>query len=59
MRAHPLPEARSYSEMMLTELRKVIPSFLRRVDIEDRGGAWSKYMEENRLAMEDVAAFIH
>ena len=31
MRAHPLPEARSYSEMMLAELRKVILSFLRRV----------------------------
>ena len=28
MRAHPLPEAREYADMMLTELRKVIPSFL-------------------------------
>ena len=25
MRAHPLPEARSYADLMLTELRKVIP----------------------------------
>ena len=33
MRAHPLPEARQYAEMMLTELRKVIPSFLQRVDV--------------------------
>ena len=32
MRAHPLPEARSYAAMMLEELRKVIPSFLTRVD---------------------------
>src|SRR5690606_14241482 len=27
MRAHPLPEARTYADLMLTELRKVIPSF--------------------------------
>src|SRR3954451_20135475 len=37
MRAHPLPEARSYATTMLDELRKVIPSFLARVDREDRG----------------------
>ena len=42
MRAHPLPEARDYAEMMLTELRKVIPSFLQRVDLPDRGVAWSQ-----------------
>lgn len=58
MRSHQLPEARAYSEMMLAELRKVIPSFLRRVDIQERGGAWSNYFEENRLAMEDVAATV-
>ena len=28
MRSHPLPEARGYADMMLEELRKVIPSFL-------------------------------
>jgi thymidylate synthase ThyX len=55
MRAHPLPEARSYAGMMLTELRKVIPSFLRRVDAPDRGGAWSEYLEKNQRAMQDVA----
>ena len=37
MRAHPLPEARDYSDLMLTELRKVIPSWVRRVDVADRG----------------------
>ncbi|GIT46780.1 MAG: hypothetical protein Ct9H300mP12_13650 [Acidimicrobiales bacterium] len=37
MRAHPLPEAGEYSAMILTELRKVIPSFLKRVDLPDRG----------------------
>jgi len=56
MRAHPLPEARSYAAMMLTELRKVIPSFLRRVDVPDRGVAWSNYLAETRMAMDEVAA---
>jgi thymidylate synthase ThyX len=55
MRAHPLPESRAYADMMLTELRKVIPSFLVRVDRADRGGAWSAYLETNRKAMEHVA----
>ena len=41
MRAHPLPEARHYADMMLNELRKVIPSFLQRVDVPERGGEWS------------------
>jgi thymidylate synthase ThyX len=45
MRAHPLPEARSYADLMLTELRKVIPSFLKRVDLADRGGRWTEYLE--------------
>src|SRR5713226_7029900 len=48
MRAHPLPEARWYAGMMLEELRKVIPSFLTRVDRPERGGAWSAYLAETR-----------
>jgi thymidylate synthase ThyX len=56
MRAHPLPEARAYADLMLTELRKVIPSFLKRVDLDDRGVAWSTYLATNRAAMEEVAA---
>lgn len=44
MRAHPLPEARHYADLMLGELRKVIPSFLRRVDVPDRGGRWSSHI---------------
>jgi thymidylate synthase ThyX len=55
MRAHPLPEARSYADLMLTELRKVIPSFLKRVDLTDRGVAASTYQATNRAAMEDIA----
>ena len=49
MRAHPLPEARSYADLMLRELRKVIPSFLKRVDLPDRGVAWSDYLDEHPL----------
>lgn len=55
MRAHPLPEAREYADRMLTELRKVIPSFLKRVDLEDRGVAWSRYLAETRERMEELA----
>jgi thymidylate synthase ThyX len=56
MRAHPLPEARSYSDLMLTELRKVIPSWVKRVDVSDRGLAHSQYLESNDRAMQDLAA---
>ena len=48
MRVHPLPEARHYAEMMLVELRKVIPSFLQRVDVKERGGEWSAYLAATR-----------
>src|ERR1700722_5028736 len=48
MRAHPLPEARHYADMMLFELRKVIPSFLQRVDVPARGGEWSEYIASTR-----------
>jgi hypothetical protein len=34
--------------MMLVELRKVIPSFLQRVDRPDRGGEWSEYLAATR-----------
>ena len=46
MRAHPLPEARTYAQLMLDELRKVIPSFLVRVDLPERGGAWTSYLRQ-------------
>ncbi|MEL6892678.1 MAG: FAD-dependent thymidylate synthase [Actinomycetota bacterium] len=50
MRSHPLPESRHYADLMLHELRKVIPSFLRRVDLPDRGGVWSDYLADTRSA---------
>ena len=56
LRAHPLPEARTYADLILTELRKVIPSFVRRVDIPERGGEWIQYLSDTREAMEQVTA---
>jgi thymidylate synthase ThyX len=56
MQAHPLHEARSYSDLMLTELRKVIPSFLKRVDVPDRGGAWSDYLASVAADLEERVA---
>ncbi len=55
MNAHPLPEARAYGQLMLVELRKVIPSFLRRVDVPERGGAWVNYLSSTRTAMEEIS----
>src|SRR5881409_2987284 len=55
MRAHPLLEVRAYADMMLVELRKVIPAFLRLVDLLDRGGVWSTYFEDTRRETRDVA----
>lgn len=56
MRGHHLPEARHYADLMLTELRKVIPSFLRRVDVPERGGLWTQYLasrQQETLALVD------
>src|SRR4029079_7411073 len=58
MRSRPLPEAHSYAEMMLEELRKVIPSFLSRLDRPERGGEWVSYLESTRSQTESVVARI-
>jgi thymidylate synthase ThyX len=55
MQASPVQEVKSYGAMMLDELRKVIPSFLTRVDLADRGMRWSKYLAEVRDDLEAVA----
>ncbi len=55
MRAHPLPEARHYADLILTELRKVIPSFVQRVDRADRGQAHSQYLADIGESMVDIA----
>jgi thymidylate synthase ThyX len=55
MRANPLAEAQHYAGLMLCELRKVIPAFLTRVDHPDRGGRWTEYLAETRLATSKIA----
>jgi len=45
---HPLSEMREYGELMKVELRKVIPEFLKRVDVEERGVSWARYWATNR-----------
>lgn len=53
MRASPQAEVQAYAEMMLEELRKVVPAFMRRVDLPDRGGQWTEYLAKCR---DDVAS---
>ncbi len=55
MRASALPEAQAYAALMLTELRKVIPSFLVRVDRPERGGEWSAYLRSTAEATREIA----
>jgi len=56
MRAHALREVRDYAALMLVELRKVIPAFLKRLERPERGGVWSRYLEETRDATAAVAS---
>jgi thymidylate synthase ThyX len=56
MRAHPLLEVRTYAQLMLDELVKVIPSFLKRVEVPERGVAWSSYLSETKSATKDLVA---
>ena len=58
MQASPLAEVRDYGRMMLTELRKIIPSFLTRVDLEDRGVVWSEYLAEVAAELRDKASHL-
>jgi thymidylate synthase ThyX len=50
--ASPLPEAREYGAMILTELQQVMPSFVSRVDRAERGGEWITYLKQRRTATE-------
>jgi thymidylate synthase ThyX len=52
MLASPLPEAREFASMILAELKKVMPSFVSRVERPDRGGEWVSYLEQRRDATE-------
>ncbi|MYK88035.1 MAG: thymidylate synthase, partial [Acidobacteria bacterium] len=58
MRSHSLVETREVADLMLRELRRVIPAFLQRVDRPDRGVRWSGYLEacerETRALTEEL-----
>jgi thymidylate synthase ThyX len=53
--ASPLPEAREVGGLALEELRKVIPAFVKRVDMPDRGEAWIGYLEQLRAHASEAA----
>jgi thymidylate synthase ThyX len=55
LRASQLPEAHRYADMVLEELRRVIPAFLTRVDRPDRG---SLEVELRRARREDTDSAI-
>src|SRR5215203_2469725 len=44
--ASPLPEARQYADMILSELKAVMPSFVARVERPERGGEWISYLRD-------------
>lgn len=58
MAANPLAEVRWFGAAMLVELRKIIPSFMKRVDVPDRGGAWVDYLSEVAGALDARGALI-
>ncbi len=47
---------REYGDLMLVELRKVIPAFLKRVDVDERGVAWTAYWRETRAGVQELTA---
>ena len=51
LRAHPLPEARAYAELVNVELQKLIPEFLTRLDRPDRGAVWVDYLRETAASL--------
>jgi thymidylate synthase ThyX len=55
MFAHPLREVRAHADLMLAELRQVIPAFMARLDQPNRGGRWIEYLAETGRGF-DVAA---
>src|ERR1700677_3912146 len=59
MRAHPLPEVREYAQLMLNELNKVIPSFLKRLDVPERGVAWTEYLRDSRRTTRTILKELH
>jgi thymidylate synthase ThyX len=58
MNASPLAEVRSAAAAMLRELDKVIPEFVQRVELPDRGGSWTAYLRETGQRVASLAAAV-
>ena len=56
MGAHPSREVRDYAALMLVELQKVIPAFLKRLVRPERGGVWTEYLRATQQATRALAA---
>ncbi|MGZ8649231.1 MAG: FAD-dependent thymidylate synthase [Solirubrobacteraceae bacterium] len=54
--ADPLPEARTYGQMILDAIKTTMPSFVSRVERPERGGEWVGYLERRREATEHWVA---
>jgi thymidylate synthase ThyX len=54
MRGHELAEVRDTGDALLGELRTVIPSFLRRIDMPDRGIVWTDYLASLPRIAKDI-----
>lgn len=48
-------EVQSYAFMMLEELRKIIPAFMKRVDLPNRGKLWSNFVSDTKSATRENA----
>src|SRR5438128_10271110 len=55
MFAHPLEEVRAHAQLILGELRRVIPAFVARLDQPNRGGRWIEYLAATRQAFAAAA----
>ena len=51
LRAHPLPEAQRYAELIRNELAGALPDFVSRLDRPDRGGAWVDYLRDTAASL--------
>jgi thymidylate synthase ThyX len=50
LKAHPLPEAQRYGQMILEAVQAVMPSFVARVQRDDRGGEWIEHLRVREQA---------
>lgn len=55
LRSEELPEAREAGDKILAEVRKVIPAFLERTDLPERGGATTAYRATTRSDLAKLA----